>query len=185
MMWKITGRLGNDGHNTSFLAEAENREEAEELGCHVLSGICTAGEYYEIVDVTEESASQFTINTEQTYWDDKWRGQIHAPTTRQFPSGASRDTDDGKLDYVGFLSPLVLKRFAEYMHAHRKMSDGSLRASDNWKKGIPKEQYVKSLLRHTIDVWTAHEQGNALPEEELCGVLFNSMGLLYESLVGD
>jgi len=31
---------------------------------------------------------------------------------RQFESGATRDTEDGKLDYEGFLSPAVLLRFA-------------------------------------------------------------------------
>ena len=39
---------------------------------------------------------------------------------RKFETGATRNLDDGKFDFDGFLSPLTLKRFAEYMHKHRK-----------------------------------------------------------------
>src|SRR5262249_20215749 len=59
---------------------------------------------------------------------------------RIFKTGATRDTDTGKLDYEGFLSPLVLKRYAEYMHQHRVMKDGAMRASDNWQRGIPLDE---------------------------------------------
>ena len=51
---------------------------------------------------------------------------------RTFDTGATRDTDSDKLDFDGFLSPLALEAFAEYMHRHRQVADGSLRASDNW-----------------------------------------------------
>lgn len=107
---------------------------------------------------------------------------------RQFDTGATRHTDEGKLDYEGFLSPLVLRRFAEYMHKNRVQADGGLRASDNWQKGIPMDAYMKSLLRHVMDTWTMHRQyivadSDDLPgdlEEALCGVLFNAMGYLHE-----
>jgi len=113
---------------------------------------------------------------------------------RRFATGATRDDDQDKLDYEGFLSPLVLERYAEYMHEHRKMADGSLRASDNWQKGIPQEAYMKSLLRHVMDVWKAHrgypavdrKTGRAVGlDEALCGVLFNAMGMLHELLRQD
>ena len=52
---------------------------------------------------------------------------------RQFDTGATRDTDQNKLDPEGFLSPMVMKCFFEYMHKNRKQSDGKLRASDNWQ----------------------------------------------------
>lgn len=101
---------------------------------------------------------------------------------RVFETGANRDSEDGKLDYEGFLSPLVLKRFAEYMHKNRYMRDGSLRDSDNWQKGIPFDVYMKSLFRHFMEVWTLHRKGGtrAELEEALCGVLFNTMGYLHE-----
>jgi hypothetical protein len=63
---------------------------------------------------------------------------------REFETGATRNPEEGKLDYEGFLSPLVLECYAKYMHEHRLQSDGKLRDSDNWQKGIPKEVYMKS-----------------------------------------
>jgi hypothetical protein len=112
----------------------------------------------------------------------EWR---HPPTlVRQFDSGATRNPDENQLDYEGFLSPIALKRFAEYMHKHRRQADGSLRASDNWQKGIPLDSYVKSLVRHTMDVWLEHRGGESREgiEDGLCGVLFNGMGMLLETL---
>jgi hypothetical protein len=73
---------------------------------------------------------------------------------RTFGTGATRDLDVNKLDFEGFLSPLVLKRYAEHMHKARKLPDGSLRASDNWQLGIPKDAYMKSMFRHFFDVWS-------------------------------
>lgn len=107
------------------------------------------------------------------------------PRIRTFESGATRDTDDSKFDYEGFLSPKVLERFAAYMHENRKQSDGSLRSSDNWQKGIPQEAYMKSLLRHVIDVWMMHRAGTHKANDlqtALCAVIFNAQGYLFEEL---
>ena len=105
---------------------------------------------------------------------------------RTFETGATRDTDSGKHDYRGYLSPLVLRRFGEYMTKHRIQKDGAIRASDNWKKGIPQQEYLSSALRHVIDVWLLHEgyDGVATPdiEEALCGLLFNVQGYLHSYL---
>lgn len=103
---------------------------------------------------------------------------------REFATGASRDTEEGKLDFEAFLSPEVLQRFAEYMHENRKMADGSLRDGDNWQKGIPVSAYMKSLWRHFMTVWRAYRRDERLPEQELCAMLFNVQGLLFETLVG-
>lgn len=105
---------------------------------------------------------------------------------RQFASGATRDADTDKLDLEGFLSPLVIDRFGEYMHEKRKLPDGSYRDSDNWQLGIPLAQYMKSLLRHVKDAWSAHRgygtrSGDDI-ETELCAVLFNAQGYLHELL---
>lgn len=109
--------------------------------------------------------------------------------TRTFESGATRDTDQGKLDYVKALSPIVLRRYVQYLDKHRKQSDGTYRSFDNWKAGIPQKVYLSSLSRHFIDVWLlAHGQetldnhGPVDEESALCAVLFNAMGLLYEKL---
>lgn len=109
---------------------------------------------------------------------------------RTFSTGATRDTSISKLDYDGFLSWRVLQRYAEYMHRHRKQSDGSMRDSDNWQKGIPEEVYRKSMWRHFMDVWKLHRLYEGSYDlvvrerviESLCALLFNVMGLLHELL---
>lgn len=101
---------------------------------------------------------------------------------RTFETGATRDSDVNKFDYEGFLSPLVLERYGAYMHKHRKQSDGALRPSDNWQKGIPKEQYLKSTFRHFMDLWKLHRgyKTDAELEDTLCALMFNIMGYLFE-----
>ena len=103
---------------------------------------------------------------------------------REFKTGATRDTDEGRLDYEGFLSPLVLKRYAEYMNKNRVQADGKIRDSDNWQKGIPIVAYMKSMFRHFMDVWTGHRSkaSNEEGQEALCALLFNVMGYLHELL---
>lgn len=103
---------------------------------------------------------------------------------RTFDTGATRDNDDTKLDYEGFLSPIVLERFAQYMHKNRVQADGKLRASDNWQKGIPKDQYMKSAYRHFMDVWLNHRHHSAREDMEtsICALMFNIMGYLHEEL---
>lgn len=102
---------------------------------------------------------------------------------RKFETGATRDSDIGKLDYEGFLSPLVIERYAEYMHKHRVQPDGNLRESDNWQKGMPLKEYMKSGWRHFMDWWKHHRGNKAVDiEEVLCALIFNSMGYLYEVL---
>lgn len=103
---------------------------------------------------------------------------------RTFDTGATRDTDANKLDFEGFLSPLVLKAYAEYMHAKRKMPDGSMRDSDNWQLGIPVDAYMKSMWRHFFDVWSSYREGS-VDKVELLALLFNVMGLLHETLKTD
>lgn len=109
---------------------------------------------------------------------------------RKFESGATRDTDVGKLDYEGFLSPIVLERYAQYLHKHRVQSDGKLRDADNWQKGMSIKTYMKSKVRHGVFTWLLHrgfpaidDKGNEVDlEESLCGELFNTMGYLFEIL---
>lgn len=107
-------------------------------------------------------------------------------TSRYFQSGATRDSDQDKPDYEGFLSPLVIARFGVYMTKHRKQSDGKLRDSDNWQKGIPLDAYIKSAWRHFFDWWTEHRGYGSREglEDALCGLLFNVMGYLHEHLKG-
>lgn len=110
---------------------------------------------------------------------------------RTFDSGATRNPDGEKYDYEGFLSPLVLEAYGRYMHAHRRQADGTLRGSDNWQRGIPPDQYLKSAIRHVMDWWKIHREYPCLDRETgqvvdlvdaLCGVIFNAMGYLHERL---
>ena len=97
---------------------------------------------------------------------------------REYPTGATRSDASKKPDYEGYLSPTVLIRFGEYMLAHQYQGQ---RSSDNWQKGIPQEDYLKSLLRHVIAAWWAHREGR-VDEEAWCAILFNAQGYLHESL---
>jgi hypothetical protein len=104
---------------------------------------------------------------------------------REFESGATRDDAEGKLSYFKALSPLVLQRYVQYLGKHRRQADGKLRDWDNWKKGIPLDAYMDSLLRHTVDLWLSrdHTELDAEEIEDLvCAVLFNAQGMLFEML---
>ena len=106
---------------------------------------------------------------------------------RTFSTGATRDTDEGKFDYEAFSAPIVERTYASYMHDNRKQVDGVLRDGDNWQKGMPRRQYVKSLIRHTMDLWFAWREspGDMSPIITLlCAIRFNVNGLLYEILSG-
>ena len=105
-------------------------------------------------------------------------------SVRTFDTGATRDLDATKPDYEGFLSPLVIRRYGEYMHRNRTLPDGSMRDSDNWQAGIPLKVYAKSFWRHALDFWCAH-RGVPIAdsiEDALCAVLFNASGYLHEVL---
>lgn len=110
---------------------------------------------------------------------------------REFETGATRNIDTTKPDFDGFLSPLAIQAFGEYMHKHRVQSDGTLRASDNWQKGIPIDAYRSSLLRHVIQAWTAgrgfeatdYDTGKPVElVDALCAIIFNAQGWLHELL---
>jgi len=114
--------------------------------------------------------------TEQLEWERK--------KMREFETGATRDDDKDKLDFEGFLSPIVLERYAQYMHKNRVQADGKLRDSDNWQKGIPTDAYMKSKWRHFMATWVAYryKRKGLDIEESLCAELFNTMGMLFEIL---
>jgi hypothetical protein len=108
---------------------------------------------------------------------------------RIFDSGATRDTIQGKLSYVKALSPAVLRRYVQYLDKHRKQPDGSMREFDNWKKGIPTDDYLDSIGRHFVDLWSILQgypaednHGPCDRQELLCAIIFNSMGMLHEFL---
>ena len=106
------------------------------------------------------------------------RSPLPKVSFRCFDTGATRSPLADKLQYSGFISPIVLKRYAEYMHKHRLQENGELRDADNWQKGIPDASALDSMLRHTMDVWL-HQRGFELEMtetllESLCAVIFNA-----------
>ena|SRR2546425_611193 len=106
---------------------------------------------------------------------------------RKFETGATRDTSTGKLDYEAFLSPIVLKAYAEYLNKHRVASDGSLREGDNWQKLFGEKHYdvcMKSAWRHFMDVWLYHRgfEASESIDDALAATIFNLMAFWYKLL---
>ncbi len=105
---------------------------------------------------------------------------------REFDTGAARDGDEDKLDYEACLSPLVLRRYAEFVRANRKQADGTMRPDDGWQKGVPLSYYMKSMWRHLMALWTIHRTVGPFDQEgldeALCAIIFNSSGYLHEIL---
>lgn len=110
-------------------------------------------------------------------------------TVRAFDTGATRSSAEGRYDPEGYLSPLAIERFCEYMHKHQKQADGTTRASDNWQKGMPIDTFMKGMWRHMLHLWlrhrgfTPHDPKAAVDmEEDLCAILFNAQGYLHSLL---
>lgn len=105
---------------------------------------------------------------------------------RTFDTGATRSPLGDKLQYEGYLSPIVLRRFAQYMKKHQTQSDGNVRPADNWQSGIPKESLMDSKMRHDMDLWLHHRGYSQFAEEDieeaLCAIMFNTMAYLKEVL---
>lgn len=118
-----------------------------------------------------------------------WPTPAQVELVRKFDTGATRSAETGRYDPEGFLSPLVIERYCEYMNANRVQPDGSVRDSDNWQKGIPLATYMKGLWRHFLHAWHRHRgwpvkdpKAAKNIEEDLCAILFNASGYLHETL---
>ncbi len=109
---------------------------------------------------------------------------------RQFDTGANRDADQDKLDYEGFINPLVTKRFAEYMHKNRFLKNGDFRDSDNWQSLFGDKHLdvcIKSMVRHMEDLKLHHrgysEETTEKIEDSICGIIFNANAYLFKLLL--
>lgn len=129
--------------------------------------------------------------------------------SRQFSTGANRNSDTGKLDYEAFNSPIVEKAYAQYLGRHQRLADGTLREGDNWQKLFGDKHFdvcMKSGLRHMMDVWLFHrgfadetaaysevtrfenpekpftidERIKLAREEAICGTIFNMKAYLFK-----
>lgn len=95
----------------------------------------------------------------------------------KFNTGAIRDTQEGKLDFVETLSWTALNRYIQYMTS-KKVKYGS----GNFKKGIPIDSYERSLIRH-LDKYMRNkfENGNdELDQDHLAAMVFNIFGIMHE-----
>ena len=113
---------------------------------------------------------------------------------RKFSSGATRNSVEGKNDYEGFLSPLVIEEYGNYMNSHRKQADGKLRDSDNWQNHFGEKHFdvcIKSLWRHILDLWFLHRgfkrvdplDGHEVTKKEaLSAIMFNTMAYMDKLL---
>lgn len=139
-----------------------------------------------VVALFDDTASVKPMNSVPTEYVMRHEEPI---AMREFETGATRNADADRIDPEGFLSPLVIERFCEYMAENRLQADGSIRDSDNWQKGIPLAVYMKGLWRHFLHLWTRH-RGFAVNdpkaavdiERDLCAVIFNAQGYLHELL---
>lgn len=98
---------------------------------------------------------------------------------RKFKTGAVRDSDSDKEDYIETISWSAFKRYAQYMTG-KKAKYGS----GNFKKGIPIESYEQSLVRHVQKYLSnKYEDGQVeRGEDHLSAILFNVFGIMHEEL---
>lgn len=120
-------------------------------------------------------------------WILKQEGKVR--DMRSFESGTIRDTSEGKLDYYKALSPIVTRGYVEYLGRHRTMPDGSVRDWDNWKKGMPDEVCMSSLVRHTKDLELVMDgfeaednHGPCNKKDLLYAIMFNASAILHQEL---
>ena len=95
---------------------------------------------------------------------------------RHFETGAVRDGDSNKPNYLSYLHPTVLRRYGVHMKkAEKKYGEA------NWQKGFPKMVYLQSLMRHFVTLW-AEEVGTEKKTEQdhASALLFNIVGFIYE-----
>lgn len=95
----------------------------------------------------------------------------------KFKTGAIRDLQDGKEDYIETISWTALKRHAQYMTGKKKKY-----GSGNFKKGIPIESYEQSLVRHLQKYLVNKYEGGTVEKEEdhLAAMMFNICGIMHE-----
>lgn len=96
---------------------------------------------------------------------------------RTFQSGAIRDSEAGKEDYIETISWTAFRRYAEYMTSKKEKY-----GAGNFKKGIDIDSYERSLVRHLQKyLENKYEEGDReVAEDHLSGMLFNVFGIMHE-----
>lgn len=102
----------------------------------------------------------------------------------RFDTGAVRDSQEGKPDFIEIFPWLFLSRYARYMMPKQKKY-----GAGNFKKGIPKEQYLRSAIRHWQKLMAIEEcisRGITPPpelepdEDHVSAIIFNLIGYAFE-----
>lgn len=105
---------------------------------------------------------------------------------REFNTGANRNAEDGKIDYEGHISPIVIESYGKFMHKNRYLKDGTYRDSDNWQKLFGDDHYgvcMKSMWRHFLSAWKAHRgYKDEDIEDSLNAIIFNASAYLHKYL---
>jgi hypothetical protein len=96
---------------------------------------------------------------------------------RKWTTGAIRDSDESKPDFIETVSWTAFRKFGEYMTSKK-----SRYGQGNFKKGIPIESYEQSLVRHLQKyLENKYEDGQQERDEKhLEAMVFNIFGILHE-----
>lgn len=96
---------------------------------------------------------------------------------KKFTTGAVRDDQEGKVDFVETISFTAHERYARYMTSKKKKY-----GVGNFKKGIPIESYEQSMLRHIDKYFRNKYEGGSdeLEEDHLAAIRFNCDGIMHE-----
>ena len=109
--------------------------------------------------------------------------------TRVSDTGATRNSNVGKINYQGALSPVVLEAYGKYIEKHSLLPDGTIRNNKNWQKlfGTPQEHRevcIESAWRHFIDILMEHDGYESRDgiDEALGGLMFNIQAYWFSIL---
>ena len=95
---------------------------------------------------------------------------------RHFATGAVRDSDKGKEDYVEGISWLALQRYARYMD-----SKSQRYGRGNWIRGLTSECLISSMLRHVQKFMAEWQYGiSEERDDHLSAIAFNLFTLMHE-----
>lgn len=104
-------------------------------------------------------------------------GNENKQDIRQFDSGAIRDSEENKEDYIETISWTAFRRYAQYMTEKKKKY-----GAGNFKKGIDIDSYERSLVRHLQKYMENKYEGGIVEtqEDHLAAILFNVFGIIHE-----
>lgn len=91
---------------------------------------------------------------------------------RKYPSGAVRDSNEGKIRW-----DLVPKECLERVAIHYTNGAKKYEDPNNWKKGIPDESYKESAERHLMQYLLGKRD-----EDHLAAIVFNVFGLMWNEI---